>query len=85
VTYTNTTRRELVSQESCTPERIGKATISVQISDPRGSLTEASGHRNQGSAGNRILLVSVCNLELTLYYNSPYPKTSQRELVSQEY
>jgi hypothetical protein len=50
-----------------------------------GTHPEISGHSNQGTARDRILLVSVCTLELTLYYKSPYPNSSQQELVSQEY
>jgi hypothetical protein len=38
----------------------------VQILDPRGTCPEPSGHRNQGSARDNILLVSVCNPELTV-------------------
>ena len=44
-----------------------------------------SGHRNQRTAGDRILLVSVCIPELTLCHSSPYSNSSQRELVSQGY
>jgi hypothetical protein len=63
----------------------GKTNISNQIPGPRGTPTEPSGHRNQGSAGDRILLVSIYTPELTLYHSSPYPNSSRRELVSQEY
>ena len=68
-----------------TPVSTGKATISLQIPGPRGTLTEPSGQRNQRSAGDRIFLVSACTSELTLYHSSPHPNSSWRELVSQEY
>jgi hypothetical protein len=65
--------------------RTGKTTTSVQIPGPTGTYPEPSGHRNQGTARNRILLVSICTLELTLCHSSPYPNPSRRELVSKEY
>jgi hypothetical protein len=58
---------------------------SAQISGPRGTHPEPSGHRKKGTARDRILLGSVCNPELTLCHSSPYPNSSWRELVSQEY
>jgi hypothetical protein len=45
---------------------IGKTTTSAQIPGPREIHPEISGHKNQGTAGDRILLVSICTLELTL-------------------
>jgi hypothetical protein len=45
----------------------GKTITSLQIRGPRGTLTELSGYTNQGSARDKILLVSVCIPELTLY------------------
>jgi hypothetical protein len=63
----------------------GKTATSLQIPGPRETIPEPSGHRNQGSARGRILLVSVCIPELTLYHSSPYLNSSQRELVFQEY
>jgi hypothetical protein len=53
-----------------TPTSTGKTTTSLQIPGPRATLTESSGHRNQGSARNMILLVSICTPELTLYHSS---------------
>jgi hypothetical protein len=67
-----------------TPASTGKITTFLQIPDPRGTLSEPSEHRNQGSAGDRILLVSVSTPELALNHSSPYPNSSWRELVSQE-
>jgi hypothetical protein len=63
----------------------GKTTTSLQIPVPRGNLPELSGYRNQDSARGRILLVSVCTPELTLYHSSPYINSSLTELVSHEY
>jgi hypothetical protein len=57
----------------------GKTTTSLQIPGTRGTLPESSGYRNQGSAGDRILLVSVCTPELTLYHSSPYLNSFQIE------
>jgi hypothetical protein len=63
----------------------GKTITSLQIPSPRGTPPpEPSGHSDPGSAGNRILLVSVWTLELNLYHSSPYLNSSQRVLVSQE-
>jgi hypothetical protein len=59
-----------------------KTTTSAQIPGPRGIHPEPLGHRNQGTAVDRILPVSICTLELTLYHSSPYPNSSWRELVS---
>jgi hypothetical protein len=42
----------------------GNTIISVQIPGPRGTLPEPSGHRKQGTAGDRILLGSVFPPEL---------------------
>jgi hypothetical protein len=58
------------------PANTGKTTISLQIPSPRGTLPEPSGHRKQGLAGDRILLVSLCTPELTLYQSSPYLNSS---------
>ena len=66
-----------------TPVSTGKTITSDQIPGPSGVLPEPSGPRIQGTSGDRILLVSVCNPELTLCHSSPYPNSSQRELVSQ--
>jgi hypothetical protein len=41
------------------PTSTDKTTTSLQIPYPREILTETSGHRNQGSAGDSILLVSA--------------------------
>jgi hypothetical protein len=73
------------SRSAHTPASTGKITTSFQIPGPRETLSDPSGHRKQGSAGNRILLISVCIPEMTLYHSSPYPNFSRRELVSQEY
>jgi hypothetical protein len=51
------------------PMSPGKAATSLQIAGPKGILTEPSEHRNQGSAGGRIFLGSVCTPELTLYHS----------------
>lgn len=45
---------------------------------------ELSGHRNQGADWNKILLVSLCTLELTLCHNSFYPNSNWRKLGTQE-
>ena len=51
----------------------GKITTSVQTHRLRGTLPEPSRHRSQGTARDKIVLVSVCTLELTLCHSSPYP------------
>ena len=61
----------------------GKTTTIAQIPGPRKTHPEPSEHRNQGTVRDRILPVSVWTLELTLCHSSPYPNSSQRELVSQ--
>jgi hypothetical protein len=63
----------------------GVLTTTSQIPSLRGTCPEPSGHRNQGTSRDRILQVSVCTLEVTLCHSSPYPNSSWRELVSQEY
>jgi hypothetical protein len=67
------------------PESTGKTITSAQISGQRGTCPETSGHRNQETARDRILPVSFCTEELTLCHSSPYPNSSWRELVSQEF
>jgi hypothetical protein len=64
------------------PVSTDKTTTSLQIPGPTGILTEPSGQRNQGLARDRILLVSICTPQLTLYHSSPSPNFSLRELVS---
>ena len=56
-----------------------------QIPGPRRTHPEPSGQRNQGMVEDRVLLVSVSTPNLTLCHSSPYPNSSWRELVSQEY
>jgi hypothetical protein len=74
------------SQRSAdTPVNTCKTTTSSQIPGPRGTHRVPSGHRNQGTAGERILPVFVCSPEQMLCHRSPYPNSSQRELVSLEY
>jgi hypothetical protein len=51
----------------------------------RRTCPEPSGCRNQGTARDRILQVSVCTLELTLCHSSLYPNSTKREVISQEY
>jgi hypothetical protein len=60
-----------------TLESIGKTITSAYIHSPRGTCVELSGHKNQGTARDRILLVSICPRELTLCHSSPYPNSSQ--------
>jgi hypothetical protein len=60
-----------------TPVNTVKTITSLQIYGPRGTLPEPSGDRNQGTAGDRILLVSVCIPELILYHSSSYPNSSR--------
>jgi hypothetical protein len=48
------------------PFSTGKTTNSVQIPGLRGTLSEPSGHRNQGKVRDRMLPVSICFLELIL-------------------
>ena len=67
-----------------TPESTGKTTTSAQIPCPRGIHLEPPGHRNQGTAGDRMLPVSISVLELTLCHSSPYLNPAQRELVTQD-
>ena len=43
-----------------TPVSTGKNTTSAQILGPRAAHPEPPGHRNQGTVGDRILLVSIC-------------------------
>jgi hypothetical protein len=63
----------------------GKTTSFAQIPGSRRTHPEPSGHKNQRTVEDRILLVSVCTHKLNLYHSSPYPNSSLRELVSQEY
>jgi hypothetical protein len=63
----------------------GKTITSVQTPALGWTLQEPSRHRKKGTAGYKILLVSLCTSELTLYHCSPYPNSFQRELISQEY
>ena len=72
------------SRSAYIPVNTGKTNTSLQIPGQRGALTEPSEHRNKGSTGARIPLISVCTPELILY-SPPYPNSSRRELVSQEY
>ena len=60
-----------------TPVSSGKTISSDQISGPRGTHPVPLGHRNQGTAWDRILLVSICTLELytTLYTQSSPERT----------
>jgi hypothetical protein len=67
------------------PVSAGKTTTYLENPGPRGTIPELLGHRKQRSARNRIILVSVCIPELTLYHSSPYLNSSQKELISQEY
>jgi hypothetical protein len=62
-----------------------KTNTSAQIPGQKGTCPEPSGHRDQGIVGDRILLFSLCTLELILCHSSPYPNSSRRELVCQEY
>jgi hypothetical protein len=84
--YPNTPRGKSYSSRSAnTPVSTDKTITSAQIPAPRGTLTESSGQRNQGTAWDRVLLISVCTSKLTMCHSSPYPNYSQKELVSQEY
>jgi hypothetical protein len=65
-----------------TPVSTGETTTSAQISGPRRTSLESSGHWNQEKAGDRILQVSMCTLKLTLCQSSPYPNSSWKELAS---
>ena len=56
---------------------LDKTITSVQIPGPREAHPEQSGHRNQGTAGDRIILVSVCTTDLTLCQSSPYPNSTR--------
>ena len=67
------------------PVSTGKTITSAQIPGPRGTHPEPSGDMNQGKSGDRILWVSFCTPKPTLCHSSPYPNSSQGELVSQEY
>jgi hypothetical protein len=48
-----------------TPVSTGKTTTSVHISGTKRTLAEPSGHRNQGRARDRIILVFMCTPGLT--------------------
>jgi hypothetical protein len=82
---------QIPSEESWSPRSANmpvstdKTNTSAQIPCTRWTFPEPSGHRNQGTSRDRILLVSVCTPELTLCHSTPYPNSSSRELVSQEY
>ena len=82
---------QIPSEESWSPRSANmpvstdKTNTSAQIPCTRWTFPEPSGHRNQGTSRDRILLVSVCTPELTLCHSTPYPNSSQRDLVSQEY
>ena len=65
-TYPNSARGELSPWSADTPVSTGKTTTSVQTPCPRGTLPEPPGQRNLGTVGDRIFLVFVCTLELTL-------------------
>ena len=52
------------------PVSTGKTTTSFQIPGQKWTHPEPTGHRNQGSAGDWILLASVCNTELILYHTA---------------
>jgi hypothetical protein len=61
-------RQERAGLQECLHiSRTSKTTTSLQIPGPIGILTLPSGHGNQGSAGDRILLISVGIPELTMY------------------
>ena len=56
----------------------------IRTQEPKEQLGTAGDCWGQmGTAGDRILKVSVCTPELTLCQNSPYSNSPQRELVSQ--
>jgi hypothetical protein len=78
-------RESLSPRTADTPMSTGKTTTSAQIRGPKETRSEPSRHRNQGRERDSILLVSVWTPELTLCHSSPYPNSSLRELVSQEY
>ena len=81
---------QILSGESWSPRSANRPvstgkTTTLQIPGPRETHPEPSGHGNQGTPRDRILPVFVCAPELTLCHSSPYPNSSQRELVYQEY
>ena len=59
--------------------RSADTTTSAQISSPRGTRPEISGHRNQGTARDGIFPVLIYALELTLWHRSPYTGPARRE------
>jgi hypothetical protein len=85
VPYPNTIGKELVSQECWHTCEHRWDHHFCSNSWPRETLPEPSGLRNQKTTGDSILLVSFCTQELTLCHSSPYPKSSQKELVSEGY
>nr|BAE22764.1 unnamed protein product [Mus musculus] len=82
--YPNTIGESWSPRSVDTPVNTDKTTTSAQIPGPRGTFPEPSGLRNPGTAGDRILQVSVCTSELTLCHSSPYLNNSWGKLVSQE-
>jgi hypothetical protein len=63
----------------------GKITTFLKIPGPRETLSEPLAYRNQGSAEDKILLVSVYTSDQTLYHISPCLNSAWREQVSQDY
>ena len=69
-------------RNSITRVSIGTTPTSAQIPGPRGTHPEPSGHRNQGTAGDRILLQLGASW---LCANAFHTKITPGDLVSQEY
>jgi hypothetical protein len=83
--YPHTFRRKLVSQECQHTCEHRKDHHFCWNYWPKKDPPVPSEHRSQGTAGNRIPLVSISTPELTLCHSSPYPNDFLKELVSQEY
>jgi hypothetical protein len=73
-TYTNTTRRYLVSQE-CLQVKPALLLNSWPKRDPPTAIRTQEPRTSWGQ-------VSVCTPELTMYHSSPYPNSSWKEVVS---
>ena len=58
--YPNSTRERWSSKSADIPVSTGETTTSTQFPVPRGTRPKPSGHSNQGTARNRILLVYLC-------------------------
>jgi hypothetical protein len=61
------------------PKPRGEITTFSPITVQRGTCQECTGHKNSGAAGDRILLVSICALELRLSNSPLHPNPAQEK------